>query len=145
MFAEGLPSSMIAERLGCSSRSAVIGKLHRLGLRRDALAVTRSKRQQGRKASRNMRKNAQVRAAVSIPRRESSPLIKAESYVPPIMSETAPPNATSLDDLRLDQCRWPYGDTEFVFCPETQGTCSSYCPGHHARVYTGVPPQRRTH
>jgi hypothetical protein len=102
----------------------------------------------GRKAARLYRKKGrEMRAAkASGARRVSAPVPRAETYVPPIMSETAPPNATPLLETRSDQCRWPYGDTNYVFCPETQFHGSSYCPGHHVRVYAGIPaPKRRQH
>jgi GcrA cell cycle regulator len=146
LWGNGLSANQIADRIRGFSRNAIIGKLHRLGLARgdkpkSRLAVG------GRKAAKIYRKKGRaMRAAVSSPRRESAPLLKAESYVPPIMSETAPPNATPLVDCRNDQCRWPYGDTNYVFCPETQFHGSSYCPGHHVRVYAGIPaPKRRQH
>lgn len=147
LWQEGLSASQISDRIGGLSRNAVIGKLHRLGLSRGdnpkpRLAVG------GRKAARLYRKKGRkMRAAkASGARRVSAPVPQADAYVPPIMSETAPPNATALVDCRSDQCRWPYGDTEFVFCPEEQIPGSSYCAGHHVRVYTGIAAQgRRTH
>lgn len=36
LYAEGLSSSQIAEQIGCPSRNAVIGKVHRLGIHRPA-------------------------------------------------------------------------------------------------------------
>lgn len=36
LYAEGLPASRIAEQIGCPSRNAVIGKIHRLGIVRPA-------------------------------------------------------------------------------------------------------------
>lgn len=36
LYAEGLSSSQIAEQIGCPSRNAVIGKVHRLGILRPA-------------------------------------------------------------------------------------------------------------
>lgn len=143
LWGEGLSASQISMRMGSAvSRNAIIGKLHRLGLNREGkprLAVG------GRKSARLYRKKGrEMRAAkASASRRVSAPVPRAETYVPPIMSETAPPNATTLHDLRNDQCRWPYGDETFVFCPETQVLGSSYCPGHHVRVYAGIPVQKR--
>lgn len=144
LWSEGLSASQISARLKEPSRNAVIGKLHRLGLHGHKNKTTAG----GRKAAKLYRKKGlEMRAEkASASRRVSAPMPKAETYVPPIMSETAPPNATPLLETRKDQCRWPYGDTDFVFCPETQLIGSSYCAGHHARVYTGVPvPKRRRH
>lgn len=147
LWTEGLSASEISSRIAGFSRNAVIGKLHRLGLS----AETRSKPHLavgGRKAARiYKRKGREMRAAkASAARRVSAPVPRAETYVPPIMSETAPPNATPLLETRSDQCRWPYGDTDFVFCPEDHIPGSSYCAGHHVRVYTGVPAVKvRTH
>lgn len=147
LWQAGYSGNQIADKLGGVSRNAVIGKLHRLGLSRTDKPKTGMIAGGRKAASIYKRKGRAMRAAkaAAIPtsRRESAPLLKAESYVPPIMSEAAPPNATTLHDLRNDQCRWPYGDTDFVFCPETQVLGSSYCPGHHVRVYAGLPDQKR--
>lgn len=147
LWEAGLSASQIAHKIKGFSRNAVIGKLHRLGLTRKYKSqpgLTAGGRQSAllyRKKGRAMRA-----AKASASRRVSAPVPQADAYVPPIMSEAAPPNATTLHDLRNDQCRWPYGDEIFVFCPETQVLGSSYCPGHHVRVYAGLPaPKRRQH
>lgn len=146
LWAQGLSANQISDRIGGVSRNAVIGKLHRLGLNAEGRSKPRLA-VGGRKAARlYKRKGREMRAAkASSARRVSAPVPQADAYVPPIMSETAPPNATPLVDCRNDQCRWPYGDTDFVFCPEAKLIGSSYCPGHHVRVYAGIPPQRRRH
>lgn len=39
-------------------------------------------------------------------------------------------------------CRWPCGDSPFLFCNETVRQGSPYCGGHHALAYRPVPPMR---
>ena len=144
LWQAGYSGNQIADKLGGVTRNAVIGKLHRLGLSRTDKPKT-GMIAGGRKAAKiYKRKGRAMRAAkASASRRVSAPVPHAYGYIPPIMSEAAPPNATSLHDLRNDQCRWAYGDEAFVFCPETQVLGSSYCPGHHVRVYAGIPVQKR--
>jgi hypothetical protein len=44
MWADGASAALIAERLGCASRSAVLGKVHRIGLdRRNAVDAQKPK------------------------------------------------------------------------------------------------------
>lgn len=42
----------------------------------------------------------------------------------------------TLDELREDSCRWPYGDGPFTFCGHPKKGGSSYCVTHHAMAFT---------
>ncbi len=47
-----------------------------------------------------------------------------------------------LIDLRRDQCRYPYGDSDFRFCGlTTMASSLSYCPEHHALCYSASVPR----
>ena len=136
LFAEGYSASAIAARIGGVSRNGVIGKLHRMGLRRSrnqqsllrALNASRTAKKQRRSLA--AKKGASTRRAALNAR-----LAERLPVVIPVAPETAPPNATPLLDLRADQCRFPYGDKDFLFCAETKMTGSSFCIAHHHRCY----------
>jgi GcrA cell cycle regulator len=47
----------------------------------------------------------------------------------PALSETV-----SMEDVKRNQCRFPFGETSDIrYCGRPQQTGSSYCPQHHAR------------
>lgn len=111
--------TQIAARLDCGvSRSAVIGKLHRLGLRRE-------------KPKAEKRVRAGSLAAGVITRLRS----QAEGTAAPIVpftprADTAIPLHVDLLDLKLGMCRWPYGEGPFTFCGCQAPELSPYCEPH---------------
>jgi len=132
LWADGYSSAEIAERLGGTTRNAIIGKVHRLGL-------------PGRKARmRSPRRKNEHCSLPATPRRfrwRKAPsrhpvaaLTKAERLV--LLSQTPAPLLVGVLDLRDGMCRWPVGEPKqpgFGFCGHSQVPGMSYC-GHHARV-----------
>jgi GcrA cell cycle regulator len=127
----GLSASVIAERLGFTSRNAVIGKLHRMGL---SMAKAKGP------AHHNHRQIG--------PRGRTGPV----PNVPPSQREPAPnPPSTPIEPLRAPpidspgvtlheaghgQCRYPISDEPFLFCGlRTSGVARSFCAQHHRIAY----------
>lgn len=138
LSAEGLSCSQIAEILGGVTRNAVIGKLLRLKIRHIGHSSGEHKSRVSTRA------NKKRRAAAKKSRRATPLSVTPLPPAPLPMPESAPPNATPFVDLKNNQCRWAYGEDNFVFCPETKLVGFSYCAGHCARVYRPVPaPERR--
>jgi len=126
MWREGLSASQVARQLGGVSRSAVIGKIHRLGIAgRDA--PSRPHSLGGRPATR-VRATAggirRVAAQVRSPR-------QAASAAPRANFEVAP--TATIHTLTEAGCRWPIGEPDqagFGFCGRIRTGSGAYCAGH---------------
>ena len=125
----GLSASRIAAELGSTTRNAVIGKAHRLGL------SGRATRKGGGKSSGGMRLVSRV-SSPRPPRAQIRP-----RYVEPVERSE---NAVSLEELTDKHCKWPLGDPrtrEFHFCGTARMEGMSYCDYHCAVAYQ-VPTRR---
>src|SRR3954469_6834699 len=120
LWLEGMSASQVARQLGGVSRSAVIGKVHRLGITvRD---IPSRQRATVRTAVR-----AQPRARVI---RDSAPVQRPALRLIEI-AEMAP--TASILGLEIHSCRWPIGDVEahdFGFCGREKTARASYCDDH---------------
>lgn len=127
LWLNGLSASQLARKLGGVSRSAVLGKLHRLGLTgrggapRPLVRKVASGPTTTRKAA-PTQSRAAARVAVSKP------------------SPAEPGLVRDLAALGPGDCRWPIGDPaspDFSFCGRPTLRSEPYCPGHdraaHAR------------
>ena len=138
MWREGLSASQVARQLGGVSRSAVIGKVHRLGIAgRDTPA--RPNLMGGRPATR-------IRAAAGGVRREPTPraTLAPRPPVPHLVFEVAA--TATLQTLTSHACRWPIGEPDkdnFGFCGRLITGVGSYCVGHASmsvrRRHTSMP------
>ena len=125
----GLSASRIAAELGGTTRNAVIGKAHRLGLSGRAT----------RKGSGGSKGGMRLVARSSAPRTPRAHI--RPRYVEPVERSEF---AVNLEDLTDKHCKWPLGDPrtrEFHFCggPRTEGM--SYCE-YHCQVAYQVPSRR---
>lgn len=124
LWADGLSASQVAAELGGVTRSAVIGKVHRLGLARRAptpRAPIQRRPRVGRRPA--------LKQQVATPAPELVPVIDADIPVEQRRS------LLQLDDRT---CRWPVGDPQeptFFFCGARPLTTSCYC-AYHDRVST---------
>jgi GcrA cell cycle regulator len=124
MWREGLSASQVARQLGGVSRSAVIGKVHRLGIAGRSLP-SRPRNSGGRPA------NA-VRASPGRALRKPVLHRAPRPAPPPTMAFEVPATATILT-LVEDSCRWPIGNPDeagFGFCGRPRLGGGSYCQGH---------------
>ena len=119
LWQEGLSASQVARQLGGTSRNAVIGKLHRLGIA-DRPTPVRF-RSPGRSAERRL-PNGRAGGAV----RRSGRSLTFE----PMVAELAP--GATMQTLTAASCRWPIGDPrdpDFGYCGRARSD-GSYCQGH---------------
>jgi GcrA cell cycle regulator len=139
---EGLSASQVALRLEGVSRSAVIGKVHRLGIagrHRPALP-----RNLGNRAPRSTR-------AASASRRPGDVRAPREPKPAPYVVFEAYPTAT-LVTLAEHGCRWPIGEpdqADFGFCGRLRVGRGSYCQGRspmasHCRL-AALPDKQLEH
>lgn len=132
-FDAGLSCREIAAAIGVS-RNAVIGKLSRLQLTRDAAGTEPRPGKAARERSRK-----------SIPRLQYQMLraVYEDAQQPeaPITSE----HRCSLYELSKERCRWPIstpGADDFCFCGNTPIEGMPYCSGHTRLAYRPGSRQR---
>jgi GcrA cell cycle regulator len=128
LWGEGLSASQVAYALGGVSRNAVIGKVHRLGLKGRANART-----------------------ISRPRLPSAPKLSTTSRllaIVPVVEE----EPIKLEDgcfatvltISNRMCRWPIGDPrhgDFHFCGRSPKSGSAYCEAHDQRAHQSHQPK----
>jgi GcrA cell cycle regulator len=127
LWLEGLSASQVARQLGGVSRSAVIGKVHRLGITvrevptRQRITTVR----------------APSRIQVRRPTRETT----AAPHVAPRLERTEEDllPTSGILELGAHSCRWPIGNPEgddFGFCGRPKLTArGSYCEQHTAGAF----------
>jgi GcrA cell cycle regulator len=124
LWREGLSAAQVARQLDGVSRSAVIGKVHRLGIAgRDLPTPPRALGGKPRRAPR----------AASVPSRRLTDTRGPRGPRPlPYVVFDAEPTAT-LITLTEHGCRWPIGEPDqagFGFCGRMRAGRGSYCAGH---------------
>jgi GcrA cell cycle regulator len=132
-YEANLSCTLIAQELnrefgGTPSRNAVIGKLHRLGLKSEIRIIRRRIARAPRRAV-NRNHSDFVRLALGLP-----PAKFIAEPVPDVSADTAD-NPVKLFDLQPHHCRWPFGDPrqpDFHFCGGRKQAGSSYCARHTA-------------
>lgn len=131
---EGLSASDIAARLKNGlTRSAIIGKIHRLGLARGNRVILKP-------AKRPLVKKDRDRTAVELAARPALHLVAM-----PLPVETRPASVVKFADLTAGQCRFPFGrpgTAEFGFCGAPSIFGGSYCLHHHRVCSAPVTPSR---
>lgn len=133
LWAQGLSASEIGDDLGGVSRSAVLGKLNRLGL----LSTERPHREKRAKASPRREQNGKV-IRLRLP---SSPIF--EWVTSPFELHSYP---CSILELQSHACHWPIGDPKkpgFHYCGAYTGG-RVYCTCHNTIAYQTGGTQTRT-
>jgi GcrA cell cycle regulator len=149
LWDEGLSASLIAGKLGGTTRNAVIGKVHRLGIQRGRLPRREGMIRPTRRVEKPMSakgKRVLTPLIVKQLRRLSAEMREAEQTQPlpllpiaPISGREEALTGVALLELERHHCRWPIGDprdADFRFCGKPKMFGSSYCPDCRARAYT---------
>ncbi len=135
LWAEGLSAAQIANRLGGVTRSAVLGKAHRLGLSRRASPSRRPGIEPSDPGA-----STQERPAAGLPPSRpgrDSPEAERDGTPPPAFSPA--PDAPA-------RCRWPVGtpgEADFHFCGHPAAPGPLLHPSCAARLSTGRKPAAR--
>lgn len=130
MWRKGATAAEIAAALGNGlTRGAVLGKIHRLGLKRveEGGAKPRSA------------PSARVRKPATANRKAQAPL-RTTAKIKPAPRKVEPEGPMPIWALGQCQCRWPIGnllDPPGLFCAAVTAGGSSWCPIHEQMVYTG--------
>ena len=137
----GLTCSQIAAEIGVT-RNAIIGKIHRLGLKPLRSPGTPARTCPPRTASPRFSQRKLLRLMFA-----EAPSLAAEQTNETATVESA--QRCSLLELAAGKCRWPVcdplgdgGRTDFVFCGNEAVAGFSYCPGH-ARMAYRLPARQR--
>ena len=142
LWREGFSASQVARQLGAVSRSAVIGKVHRLGIAGREIAS--QPRGLAARLSKPAHPQNPTQRRASAPRGPTAPPPQHIVYE---VSATA-----TLITLSEHGCRWPIGDPNdagFGFCGRTRSGRGSYCDGHspmsHGRRVGAIPAKQIDH
>jgi len=151
LWREGKTATVIAARLGGMSRSAVMGKIHRLRLgavKAGGPLKAKTKRQA---KARSEKSSAAAQHPTPLRRRRGHKITDTSEELRP----TAGPGRKTLFELTNRCCRWPLarpGGKGFFFCGAIEADLESgrpYCERHMRRAYIIAPAivvktQRRT-
>jgi GcrA cell cycle regulator len=140
LWRDGWTAARIAAEFGPSiSRSAVLGKVHRLGLSADRPRRSGRRQEMGCPAAEAAPAARRPGETLSDGSGSSKLRSRPEAGLSPRPPQTAdlPSGGLGLLDLRRGQCRWPYGPDRGVttFCgrPVSRG---AYCRGHAGVGYS---------
>jgi GcrA cell cycle regulator len=126
------------------SRSAVIGKVHRLGIQRGAMTRHSPKKPANAKTATKPAPGGFCRP-VAFPGRFTAYVSDVDPVA--IVDEPAPAGQRkTIETLTSTCCRWPVGDPgtpDFHFCGATRLPGLPYCQPHAKRAYTPVMFQQR--
>lgn len=139
LWRDGYSASQVARLLGGVSRSAVIGKIHRLGIAgRDAPSRPRAVSARPAVANRTTSHGGTRRVGDAPTRRTPS---QPEPF------DVAP--TATLISLSDHGCRWPIGDPGedgFGFCGRLRAGRGAYCQGHGplslSRRFAAIPAKQ---
>jgi GcrA cell cycle regulator len=133
LWHDGISASAIAQRIGDTTRNAVIGKVHRLGLA-------------GRATQSRIRSAAPRAPSIFVARGRSKKTralqLRGRTVYrqPANLPELAQPpgDTVTIATLTSDSCRWPAGDPKthgFHFCGRAARFNCPYCDYHAAIAY----------
>ena len=140
----GLSASQIEAQMTGYSRSAVIGKIYRMGLPWGSARPREAKRPpQASSARPTPKRPPAANLGASGAMRQAA----ADADVVPLYREVTAPEGQRKGVLEIGphDCRWPIGDPQeagFHFCAQRQVDGLSFCEFHARRAYQ--PPQVRT-
>ena len=120
LWSKGHTASQIAEKLGDTTRNAVIGKAHRLNL--EARAPSK---QTNSNRSRENKQNI---------RRSAAPMSRKAKFQSILLDKNfEPENPKSLEELTEETCKWPIvhpNEEKLYFCGRKPESVFPYCKLH---------------
>jgi GcrA cell cycle regulator len=159
-LAQGLSAGQISLRLQGRTRSAVLGRIHRLE-RKPGLSLPRSgqrgpdlRRGTVRKAAVHNAKRAAKAQAFNFPIKgvfDGAPFVAEPDLVIPeserqtLLVHDARGRLCANDKFHAGCCRWPIGDPidpAFHFCGREAQVGLPYCQFHAERAFQKMPPKR---
>jgi GcrA cell cycle regulator len=140
LWTEDFSASRIAAELGGVSRSAVIGKIHRLGLCGRGKPTWSARRQSKPRLPRSERPACRA-ASIGNTALKMRPEMLEEAQPQPFESIVVPiARKLTIEKLTERTCKWPIGDPgdqEFHFCGHDSLDAMPYCRYHARLAYRG--------
>lgn len=141
-FANGLSASQIAGELGGVSRNGVIGKLHRMGLRREH--KPRVRKQYAPRSARGEAVSglmARIESKLRHAAKAGTSAPQLERAAPPV---DQPPLHIDFRDLNERTCKFAFGDeAPFTFCGHATAPGLPYCKAHCLIAYQPIDERRQ--
>lgn len=142
-WVDGYSASQIANELGNVSRSAVLGKLHRLGLTGNRKTPKAGSNEHRRTIAGKSRPRPRSKLFTALPTMGAPKMTTPPSE----LGEPPEPLNLSIMDLTPTTCRWPVddiksGDTRF--CGHFSRVGKSYCCHHEARAWKPLRVRSKT-
>lgn len=138
LWIDDFSASRIAAELGGVSRSAVIGKIHRLGLLGRGQPTSSLKRQCKPRLSQSGQK-AWRPSSIGNAALKAAPEMLGRPGIQPFPSAVVPlAKKLSLAKLTESTCKWPIGDPrgeDFHFCGRDSFEALPYCQYHAGVAY----------
>jgi GcrA cell cycle regulator len=157
LHAEGLSAGRIAAIFGDCTRNAIIGKLHRLGIRRlhtpsktstasrcAAMGLKPTRRTERPTPRKISRLDGEFKTAKKFERPAAVVPEFKRAPVPVMPVEEIQTVGVDIIEIKDHQCRWPLGatmDPASLFCGRQKAHGISYCDQHARRAFQ--PPQVR--
>lgn len=143
LWRDGLSAAQIARALGGTSRNAVIGKIHRLGLSARATPTKPGRRAMPTSSRAVRRPRGAVAAKPAVGRAGASAVKARPSQAAPIATSgacTLPevPRIHDATGLTARACRWPIGEpgaSGFGYCGVPVQRSGPYCEAHRGMAY----------
>lgn len=138
LFDRGLSNNQIAVTMGVRSRNAVIGKLHRLGLRREPVATVSKQSRVARAIVNRVQKPKLQRPLEAFVRTrpviESRPELEPDSFTDFAIETSV--GRVSLISAGAKHCRWPAADdgSATMVCGD-RIVAGSFCLRHALRGF----------
>jgi GcrA cell cycle regulator len=133
LWKEGQSATYILRRLDHPfSRSAILGKVHRMGLSKGPDVKPHAKT--GTHWANSRRPDSFRRKA--LPKDPTVSRSRAANYISILAVPPRPEIACTFAQLGEDMCRYPFGEpgrADFAFCGRP--AVGTYCPGHHQLCY----------
>ncbi len=150
LWTDGLTASQIAAALGeATTRNAVIGKAHRLGLsgRPSPVRLPRPARTAALRPSKPRPLSSPERIPLMAKSNEPIRARPVEPQIRSIIPMAEIPLGPSVTLLKVTDkmCKWPIGhpgDDGFRFCGSSSRDGSPYCEGHAQMAYQPMPSKR---
>lgn len=145
LWEEGLPTSEIGRRLGVTKNS-VVGKVHRLGLKKRQSPIRQSSIRQSSNGNENEKKiEAKTKTAPSQPQAVA---LRAVAMKPATVRSVWPSRGEGvrLEELTSAMCCWPEGEPgtpDFHFCAKPSLAEKPYCAEHCERAYVKVSKNKK--
>ena len=143
LWARGYSAGQIAVLMGDTSRNAVVGKVHRLGLAGRVTQVCKPRSSYGKPKPKPKSPAAShpwsAKKGKAVTQLKEPQPLRTDANAP----EDIGANRKTLIELDAIDCRWPIGNPgqqDFHFCARPKVDATSYCE-YHARI--AFAPQMR--